>query len=92
MSKSTTQKRLSIKEQIKQLQAQEKELLKIEKAEAEKKKRERFCNRGEMIEKLMPHLAALSEQEFEIYMKKLLSPPVLQNDILMKGEIDNDEE
>ena len=74
MSKSTTQKRINIEEQIKALEKQRKQLLQKERAEAEKARKQRQANRGGLIEKLLPHLATLTEQEFEAYMKKLLTP------------------
>ncbi|MCL2071989.1 MAG: hypothetical protein FWH07_07135 [Oscillospiraceae bacterium] len=78
MAKTTNQKRLNIEEQIKNLENQRRELLKKERAEEESAKKLRHTNRGNIIEKLMPHLATLNEQEFEIFMKKVLCPePIL---------------
>ena len=81
MSKSTIQKRITIDEQIKQLEKQRKQLIREEKSEAEKARMKRVSNRGIFIEKLMPSLANMTDNEFESYMKKALSPPVLQADI-----------
>jgi len=41
----------------------------------------RVTNRGIFIEKLMPSLVNMTDEEFETCMKKVLSPPVLQADI-----------
>jgi len=92
MSKTTIQKRITIEEQIKTLERQRKQLIRKEKSEAEKVRMKRVTNRGIFIEKLMPSLEKMTDHEFETYMKKALSPPVLQSDISKKVEVINDEE
>jgi len=100
MKNSITEKRLSIEEQIKQLENQRKLLLKKERAEAEKAKKVRLQNRGAVIEKLVPHLATLSDSEFESYVRKTLLPTEIkpvpsaipQGGIFAESEVAEDEE
>jgi len=87
MSKTTSQKRITIEEQIKVLEKQRKQLIREEKSEAEKARMKRVSNRGIFIEKLMPSLVNMTDEEFETCMKKALSPPVLQADISKKVEV-----
>ena len=101
MKKSTiTEKRLSVEEQIKALKNKKRQLEKQEKSEAEKARKARQKNRGELIEKLVPHLATLNDTEFEDFIRKTLltetkttTPPVKsQGGILTESEVAEDEE
>ena len=91
MSKTTTDKCTKIEEQIKALKNQKRQLLKQEKAEAEKENIRRQANRGSLIEKLVPKLVTLNDSEFETYMKKVLIPPEMQGGILTESEVTDDE-
>jgi hypothetical protein len=99
MSKSTIEKRTKIEEDIKRLENQRKQLLKKERAEAEKAKKIRLQNQGAVIEKLMPHLATLSDSEFENYVRKTLLPieikpvpsAISQGGIFAESEVVDDE-
>ncbi|MCL2634985.1 MAG: hypothetical protein FWD34_10815 [Oscillospiraceae bacterium] len=96
MSKTLTQKLLDKEEEIKKNQKELKQLRQQEKAEADKARIRRQTNRGGLLEKLIPHLAELSDSEFESYINKALSPappPVIsQGGILMERGDENDEE
>jgi hypothetical protein len=70
MAKTTSQKITMLDEQIKALENQKKLLLQKEKAEAEKAKKIRLQNRGAKLEKAFPHLATLSDSEFESFLAK----------------------
>jgi hypothetical protein len=75
MKKSTTEKRLSVEEEIKRLEQQRKQLRQQERAEAEQEKKQRQLLRGGLLEKLLPHLATLTDEQFENFVKKSLLPP-----------------
>ena len=93
MKKSTiAEKRLSVEEQIKALKNKKRQLEKQEKTKAEKERIYRQTNRGNLIEKIMPHLITLSDSEFETYMKKVLSPPKTQGGIFTESEVTENEE
>ena len=100
MAKTITDKRTKIEEQIKQLETQRKQLVQQERAEAEKAKKQRLTNRGGLVEKLLPHLATLTDSEFEAFMQKaLLSSekpqniiPEPQGGIIEQEDTKNDEE
>jgi len=99
MSKSFNEQRIEIEKQIKQLKIKEKQLAKQEKAEADKARIRRQTNRGGLIEKLIPHLAELSDTEFEAYINKTLSSEKTtalhetpQSEIIKKVGDENDEE
>ena len=75
---TTTEKRLSIEEQIKALEQQRKALVQKERAERNEEIRQRQLLRGGLLEKLLPHLATLSDEDFEKFIKKSLqSEPIL---------------
>ena len=68
----TTQARLKREEQIKQLQNECKQLIQKEKAEARKERTRRLCQRGGAVEKLHPELAAFTDEQFDIFVKKVI--------------------
>ena len=55
-----------------QMEARIKELQKQQKAQERKDRNHRFCVRGGKLEKLLPELAQLSEEQFEIFVKRCL--------------------
>ena len=101
---TTTEKRLSIEEQIKALEQQRKQLVQKERAERNEEIRQRQLLRGGLLEKLLPNLVTLSDEDFESFIKKSLQPePVLakskpstptipQVDDITESEVTNDEE
>jgi len=96
MSKTLKQKLLDKEKEIKKNQKELKQLRQQEKAEADKARICRQTNRGGLIEKLIPHLAELSDSEFESYINKVLlpapPPAIPQGGILTEGDDGNDEE
>jgi hypothetical protein len=72
MSKSLEQKIIDKDEQIKKLQNEQKQLRQKQRTEAEKVRKQRLYNRGGKIEKLLPHLADLTEEQFDIFVDKVL--------------------
>ena len=99
---TTTEKRLSIEEQIKQLEQQRKALIQKERVERTEESRRRQLLRGGLLEKLLPNLVTLSDEDFEKFIKSLQSEPVLAkpkpsipsnpvSDIVLESEVTNDE-
>ena len=70
--KTTTEKRVSVEEQIKQLEKQRNTLLQKEKAEERKMRTHRLCKRGGIVEKLLPDLVTLTDTQFDIFVEKVL--------------------
>ena len=68
----TTQKRITLDEQIEQMLNQRKQLIQKEKAEARKERTRRLCQRGGAVEKLHPELAAFTDEQFDIFVKKVI--------------------
>jgi hypothetical protein len=55
-----------------QAEARIKKLLQQQKAQARKDRNHRLCERGGKLEKLLPELARLTEEQFEIFVEKCL--------------------
>jgi hypothetical protein len=72
MSKTTAEKRMSVEEQIRQLENQRKELLQKERDEERKARNHRLCKRGGLVEKLLPDLIVLTDEQFQIFLNKTL--------------------
>jgi hypothetical protein len=72
MSTRTTAKRESVEEQIRQLENQRKQLVQKERAEERKERTHRLCVRGGIVEKLLPELIALTDEQFQIFLNKTL--------------------
>ena len=70
--KTLDQKIESTLEEIKQKEAQYKELLKKQKEADRKARNHRLCERGGKVEKRLPRLAILNDEQFETWMKKTL--------------------
>jgi hypothetical protein len=100
MSKSLEQKLLDYEKQMQKLKNEQKKLLQKQRAESEKSKKQRLFNRGAYLEKIAPHIAKMSESEYENYINnitfpeiKLAPPPVeMQGGILTEGGDENDTE
>jgi hypothetical protein len=67
MGQSTTQRIESIQTQIQELEKQQKQLLQRQKAAERKARTHRICKRGGEIEKLLPGIETLSEEEFKAF-------------------------
>jgi len=68
----TTQARLKREEQIKQLQNECKLLIQKERKEKNQARTKRLCTRGGAIEKLLPELATFTDEQFDIFVKKVI--------------------
>ena len=71
-SKTTTEKRITIEEQIKQLESQRKQLIQKEKAESDKLKTNRLCRHGEILETLLPDILLLTDEQFKAFLEATL--------------------
>ncbi|MCL2079817.1 MAG: DUF3847 domain-containing protein [Oscillospiraceae bacterium] len=60
----------SAKVEKQQAEARIKKLLQEQKAEERKARNHRFCKRGGFMEKLLPDLALLTDEQFETFFKK----------------------
>ena len=70
MPKTTAEKIASKREQIQQLQNQEKQLIQKQKGEERKARTRRFCSRHGLLEKFMPDLATITDEQFETFIRK----------------------
>ena len=70
--KSIDERIEAAKAEREQMEARIKELQKQQKAQERKDRNHRFCVRGGKLEKLLPELAQLSEEQFEIFVKRCL--------------------
>jgi len=73
MAKNNMEKIEKIRTQMKQLMKQEKELLKKHKEEERKARTNRFCKRHGMMEKHMPDLITLTEEQFESFITRAIN-------------------
>jgi len=73
--RTTAEKRISVEEQIKQLEKQRSTLLEKEKEEGRKARTHRLCKRGGIVEKLLPDLATLTDTQFDLFVEKVLLTP-----------------
>jgi hypothetical protein len=67
MGQSTTQRIESIQTQIQELEKQQKQLLQRQKEAERKARTHRLCKRGGEIEKNLPGIDTLSEEEFKAF-------------------------
>jgi hypothetical protein len=67
MGQTTTQRIESIQTQIQELEKQQKQLLQRQKAAERKARTHRICKRGGEIEKLLPGIETLTEDEFKAF-------------------------
>ena len=70
MPKSTAEKIATKREKIQQLQNEEKQLIQKQKAEERKARTRRFCSRHGLLEKLMPDLANITDEQYETFIRK----------------------
>ena len=70
MPKTTAEKIATKRERIQQLQNEEKQLIQKQKAEERKARTRRFCSRQGLLEKYMPDLAAITDEQFETFIRK----------------------
>jgi secreted Zn-dependent insulinase-like peptidase len=72
MSKTKSEKILSIEEQIEQLENRRKKLLQEEKAQARKDRTRRLIERGAILESIIDEADALTNDEVKMYLEKTL--------------------
>ena len=83
MIKSKLEKIDSIEEEIAQLRNRQK-LLKQQHNKQERKERtHRLCRRGGLVEKLLPDLARITDEQFDIFVDKVLLTPHTER--ILKG-------
>jgi len=70
MPKTTAEKIASKREQIQQLQNEEKLLIQKQKEQDRKDRTKRLCQRHGLLEKFMPDLAAITDEQFETFIRK----------------------
>ena len=70
MPKTTSEKIATKREQIQQLQNEEKQLLQKQRAEERNARTRRFCSRHGLLEKFMPDLATITDEQFETFIRK----------------------
>ena len=73
MAKTTIEKIASKREKIQQLQNEEKLLIQKQRAEERKARTRRFCSRHGLLEKFMPDLAAITDEQFETFVKRAIA-------------------
>jgi len=49
-----------------------KRLLQVERAEERKKRNHRICKRGGLLEKLLPDIIPLSDEQFQVFLEKVM--------------------
>ena len=72
MSKTRLEKIDGIKEEIEQLRIRQKLLLQQHNAQERKARNHRLCRRGGIVEKLLPDLIALTDEQFDTFVEKAL--------------------
>ena len=73
MAKSNMEKVLDIRNQMEKLQKQEKELLKKHKEDERKVRTKRLCTRHGMLEKVMPDLITITDEQFESFITRAIN-------------------
>jgi len=69
MAKNKMERIEKIRNEMEQLKKQEKELLKKHKEEERKARNRRLCSRHGLLEKYMPDLINITDEQFEIFVK-----------------------
>ena len=72
MKKSTADKLNSVDEQMRVLAEEKKTLQKKKREEEQDERNKRYCKRGGIIEKHIPELATLTDEQFDFFAKKVL--------------------
>ncbi|MCL2053999.1 MAG: DUF3847 domain-containing protein [Oscillospiraceae bacterium] len=73
MRKTKTQKRLSVKEQIRQLENKRKQLIQKEKSEERKARTKRLIERGVIAESLIANADTLTNEQFKAVLVEALN-------------------
>ena len=72
MSKTRLEKIDGIKDEIEHLRTRQRLLLKQHNAKERKDRNHRLCRRGGIVEKLLPDLITLTDEQFDIFVEKTL--------------------
>lgn len=70
MAKTKTERIASIEEQIAQLENQKKQLVQKQKDDDRKERTKRLCKRHGLLEKYMPDLITITDEQFEMFIKR----------------------
>ena len=91
MSKTKQARISNIEEQIKQLLAQKKQLIQKQKVEERAARTKRLCSRHGLLEKYMPELINITDEQFEMFIKRGINTSYGQKtlaDIIAKSQQD----
>ena len=72
MAKTTIEKIESIQAEIEQLKNQEKQLQQKHREQERKERTKRLCSRHGLLEKYMPDLITITDEQFEMFIKKAI--------------------
>ena len=72
MKKSIHEKIQAELERKKQIENEIKRLIQKERAEEKKARTHRLCKRGGIVEKLLPELATFTDEQFDVFLNKVL--------------------
>lgn len=75
MKKTLAQKIEENQEEIRQKKALAKKLVQQQKAQDRKDRIHRRCKRGGLVEKLLPDLEKLTDEQFDVFVKRCLLTP-----------------
>ena len=70
MAKTTIEKIESIQAEIEQLKNQEKQLQQKHREQERKERTKRLCSRHGLLEKYMPDLITITDEQFEMFVKR----------------------
>lgn len=73
MAKTRAEKIDSIQEEIKQLEAQRKKLLQVQKDQDRKDRTKRLCRRMGLFESMLPDTIPLTEEQFKTFLEKTIT-------------------
>ena len=73
MAKTTAEKIAERDERIAQLQNEKKKLLQKQKADERKVRTNRLCRRHGLLEKYMPDLITITDEQFEMFIKRAIA-------------------
>lgn len=81
MATNFTDKIASIEEQIKQLENRKKELAQKERNQARRERTHRICDRGGLIESMLPDTIALTKEQFQEFIRKTLLTSIARREL-----------
>ena len=81
MATNFTDKIASIEEQIKQLENRKKELAQKERNQARRERTHRICDRGGLIESILPETIALTKEQFQEFIRKTLLTSIARREL-----------